>query len=490
MFIPNFRTDVNPDSYHWVKLVIPEFDVDGDVRPLYFTSYDPDDFVTLRIQSGNQSDLDCLFPAKVVTFNYDAAREGEACDISPEDGADVNVFMPNFGPCHTIDKDIYLLARRVAADTYASMESFHDDCFQLAVIGESTHSFTCGSGNVSNVVTDSPGVEPHLLNQDVFGGDTFSSENPFKFCGDTQTKVLSLIEHAPNQDDVQFGTMILGQHKCSSLATSVAPSGLCTMQYSTTPLSIPVCGESRIQKLDISAVVCDCPCDGNSGDCECFGENDEVVATIVFRGTRVCPDGSNEIVEKAWNVTLSFDDQSGWHQGTFTSTDAIPRIYYIVLYHCGNEPPASRTGYVTFDCNVPRAEGPYAGLFDEDGNPVAGDCTVDIFTWDRSQPFVFGENDCIMCTQTYRVRVACNGMNLNPDGSVRPVIASRLSVLHKLTGNVVFDEITLGTVTDGDCNFAKLEEFVSTGWGTGDPGYENHSFAGFKTGRGETVLIW
>lgn len=490
LFIPNFRTDVNSGTYHWGKLIRPEFDVDGDVRPLFYTGYDPDDFVTLRIQSGAAKNEDCLYPAKVVKFNYDAAREGEACDISPEDGDDVEVFMPNFGPCLELDKDVYLLARRVGADTYVSLEGFHDDCAQLAVIGTANYDFDCATPEVQNTVTESPGVDPHLFDQGVFAGDLLTTWNTFHFCGKPGSKVLTLIGHNPGVDVAIFGHGLQFEHACLSPSVAVSPSGVCNLQNTRMPISLPVCGESETRKVDLSAVVCDCPCDGQSGDCECFGSNDVVSATLRFTGTRVCPQGSEAVVTKSWNITLNFNPANGWHEGTFTTTDSYPTIYYIVLYHCGNEPIASRTGFVVFDCNIPRPEGPFDTIFDEDGLPTPGNCQVDLFTWDRTNPFVFSPDDCAACTRTYRVRVKCLGMNVQPDGSVLPDIQSQLAVLHQFEGNSVPDEIGLGAVTEGGCNSAVLENFVSVGWGTGAPGYENHVFAGFTSGSGTTTLNW
>lgn len=472
---PNFEVDVPDGTYHFARKESDAYDVDGDIRPLYVSTYAPGDFAVIKVSAGDMMAGNCLFPGVLIQHDYSSAGvSGSGCDIIEQAMADVQLMIPAFGSCPKVPEDRLFLARRLGPGIYLTIDGYPDSCAQISLLGYINTSMLCDGQGARVTYTDSPGVDPHVTDDDSFIGMSGDVGNPFRLCGIAAAADVWVVN---DQLAIPFAAQV--SRYCAEPLTSLVPSGRCNLSSSFAKVPLQKCDDVGYRQLDLTGVICGCECGGQG--CECPATGQRVSCTIQFTGEKQCAPGVQ--VTEQWVVQLAWNAATGEYVGDIAITFPQPEKFYPATYHCGNSPPASEDGFVTFYCNHPG--GTVRGLYDLDLNPAGGNCILDAFLeggeiYDR----------CSGCTLVYRVTYKCFGVTVGADGSYSVDAAATITALDP-NGDPVGDRQVVGPVISSGCRSATLGYFDSEFSQAGSGAFEFHYFAGFAfPGQGQMSFSW
>jgi hypothetical protein len=473
---PNFDTDVPPGTYHFARKESDAYTVQGDTRPLYVSTYSPSDWAVVKVTAGDMIAGNCLFPATLIGHDYSLSGvTGSGCDIVEQSMADVDLLIPAFGDCPKVPEDRVFLARKLGPGIYLAIEGYPDHCSQVSLIAYLNTDMDCSGQGARVTFIDSPGVHPHVTEDDAFIGISGDVGNPFRLCGVAPTAEVWTIN---SESTLPLTAQI--SRSCMDTMTSFGPSGRCSVSAGFSRLPLQKCsGEAGSRQLDLSGVICGCDCGGQG--CECPATGQRVLCTIEFTGEKQCAPGVQ--VTEQWVVELAWNPAQARYVGEVSITFPQPIKLYSAVYHCGNDPPASQSGWVSFYCNNPDAA--VSGLYDLDELPLGAACFLDGFDFGG----VVSER-CSACTLVYRITYQCFGVTVAADGSYQVDADATITALG-WDGEPVGDTQSVGPVISSACRSATLGVFDSEFSQAGSGTFEFHYFAGFSfPGRGTMSFVW
>lgn len=472
---PNFETDVPAGTYHFARKESDAYTVQGDTRPLYLSTYAPSDWAVIKVTAGEMMAGNCLFPGTLIQHDYSLAGvTGSGCDIAEQVLTNVDLFIPQFGDCPRVPEDRLFMARKLGPGIYMALDGYPDHCSQISLIGYLNTDMACNQGS-RVTFTDSPGVHPHVTDDDTFIGIAGDVGNPFQLCGVAPAANVWTV----NSENILPITSQVSR-TCKDVMTSFVPSGLCSVAATYARMPLLLCDtQVGYRQLDLSGVICGCDCGGQG--CECPATGQRVLCSIRFTGEKQCAPGV--VVTEQWALELSWNAALARYVGDFIAPFSQPVKLFLAQYHCGNDPPASQDGFVSFGCNNPG--GTVSGLYDLDEVLQGPACFLDGFEF--AGPM---SSRCSPCSLTYRVTYLCKGVTVGADGAYVVDAEATITALG-WDGQPVGDTQSAGPVISSGCRSVTLGTFDSEFSQEGSGTFESHYFAGFAfPGEGTMSFSW